>query len=136
MPEQRAQGTLVSVVKLDDLLVALEGDPRDALESFVAQALYEHNVWESTRTSDGVSSYRIIERTPGRARVCGKIWSVDQTLHAFCIDFERGDRVTWTLYFDADTTGLSPRHARHFLDTIQDPAEASWAHTIKGGERK
>lgn len=133
---QGAEGTLVRVIAIDDLLTALEGDPRDALESFLARALHDGGVWPSPRMSDGVASYRVVNRTRVRASVCGKIWSVDQTLHAFWLDVECGDAVTWVLYFDADTTMLSAPRARNFLDTIQDPAEAPWVHTLKCGEPK
>ena len=124
------------MITLADLLVALESDPRDALESFVAGALHDGGVWPSPRTSDGVASYRVIERTPVRARVCGQIWSIEQTLHPFWLDLECGDVVTWTLYFDVDTTVLGPRGTRNLLDSIQEPTEAPWARTIKSADTR
>jgi hypothetical protein len=110
LPDERAEGTLVRVVTLDDLLTALEGDPRAALESFLARALHDGAVWPSPRMSDGVASYRVVNRTPVRASVRGKIWSVDQTLHAL-----------W--------------HATSSIPS-RTQAEAPWVPTLKCGESK
>lgn len=119
---------------LADLLAAPDDDVDDALEHFIATALYDAGVWSSV--SDGVTPHRIV-RTPAQVRVCGRIWSIDdQVLHTFWLDVERGDEITWTLYVDPDVTALGARRARNLLDLIAEPGEAPWVHTLTGTERR
>lgn len=58
-----------------DWLCASKGEEGLArpLESFVSTVLAEAGVWSSPRTSDGVASYRIVERNPAVARVSGHV---------------------------------------------------------------
>jgi hypothetical protein len=112
-------------------------DPRDAIELFVARALFGAGLWSSPRRSDGIASYRIVEQEPTRIRVCGKIWEIDQTLHPFWLDVEHHAAPafsTWTLYFDIDATLASTRRARLALDTILDPGDVTWRVTLTGHE--
>jgi hypothetical protein len=108
------------------------------LESFIAARLHAAGVWSSPRLSDGIASVRVIERGPDLLRVCGEIWEIDQTRHSFCLDVSRDrgteDKATWMLFFDIDTTGMSPRRARHALDLLQEPREMPWRITITGRE--
>lgn len=113
-----------------------EGDLREPLESFVSHRLHEAGVWSSPRVSDGVSSYRLVERGAGRMRLCGQIWEIDQTQHWFCIDVEwqEGTPPTaiWKLFFDVDDTDMSPRRARLAIDSIDDPAQVQWRVALTG----
>lgn len=123
-----------------EALLALEpaGDLSDTLERFVARALFDGGVWSSPRTSDGVTSYRVVERTPMRLRVCGRIWEIDQTLRSFWLDLARAhalpERVTWTLYFDVDVASVGERRARDAVDVVQDPGDVPWVTTLEGSE--
>jgi hypothetical protein len=113
-----------------------EGDLRELLESFISHRLYEAGVWSSPRTSDGVSSYRVVERGPGGMRLCGRIWEIDQTQHSFCVDVEwqEGARpgATWRLFFDIDDTAMSPRRAHLAIDAIDDPTQVQWRVALTG----
>jgi hypothetical protein len=115
-----------------------DGDLRDSLESFVARALFDAGVWPSTRTSDGVASCRVIERTPVRLRVCGRVWAIDQTLHSFWLDVVRAHSapgaLAWTLYFDVDATSVGARRARDAIDAIDDPHDVAWVVRLDGSE--
>jgi hypothetical protein len=126
----------VHVSALTDLLAAPDDRVRDeALERFIATALYDAGAWSAV--SDGVTSVRVRERTTARVRVCGRIWSIeDQVLHTFWLVVECGDEITWTLYFEADVGAMGDRRARNILDLIQDPREARWVHTLTGTERR
>jgi hypothetical protein len=112
-------------------------DPRDAIELFIARALFDAGIWSSPRTSDGIPSYRVLEQGLTRVRVCGQIWQIDQTVHLFWLDIERRaapESSTWTLHFDIDATSMSARRARQAFDVIQDPADITWVHTLAGRE--
>jgi hypothetical protein len=108
------------------------------LESFIAARLHDAGVWSSPRLSDGVASVRVVERGPDLLRVCGEIWEIAQTRHSFWLDFiwDRGTEhgASWTLFFDIDSTGVSPRRARHALDLLRDPGELPWRITVTGRE--
>jgi hypothetical protein len=113
-----------------------EGDLREALESFISQCLHEAGVWASPCVSDGVSSYRVIERGPHRTRICGRIWEIDQTQRSFCVEVERQDGnprgAIWKLFFDIDDTQMSPRRARLAVDVIDDPTHVQWRVALTG----
>lgn len=113
-------------------LFALDSGPSDALvESFISQRLFEANVWESPRTSDGIEHLRIVECEPERVRVSGRIFTIDQTLHSSWLDIERSDRgVTWALYFDS--VASSPRRARNAIDTFDQATDINWRVTLTG----
>src|SRR5262249_36011168 len=84
-------------------LFSLEGASIDALDLFVSHRLFEADVWESPRTSDGIPHLRIVESAPERMRLCGRIYTIDQVLHSFWLDLERepdGSAVSWALFFD------------------------------------
>lgn len=119
-------------------LRALEGetDLREPLESFISHRLHEAGVWSSPRASDGISSYRVVERGPGRVRLCGRIWEIDQTQHSFCLDVEWQEEAQsgaiWRLFFDIDDTAMSPRRARLAIDAIDDPTQVQWRVALTG----
>jgi hypothetical protein len=131
--QARVVSTLDTLFSLD-----LESDARGWLEQFVSRALADAGVWSSPRVSDGVMSYRMVDRASTRMRMNGRIWDIDQKLHPFWLDVERGGApgapATWTLYFDIDTASLSPRRARKVLDTIQDPTDIAWVVKLTGSE--
>jgi hypothetical protein len=112
-------------------LFSLESGELDALESFISERLFDANVWESPRTSDGIEQLRIVEREPERLRVCGRIFAIDQTLHCFWLDIERSDGgVTWALYFEAITE--SPRRERNAIATIVRHQDIVWQVALSG----
>jgi hypothetical protein len=88
------------------------------------------------RWSDAVEWYRVVERTPERVRVCGKVFDVEeQGLHPFWLDVVRdGARTHWTLRIDVDPTSMTARRASHVLDLIRDPTEVVWLVTLEGSE--
>jgi hypothetical protein len=118
------------------LLVPEASPPWYVLEHFVANRLHESGVWSSPRTSDGVSSARVVEDGPDRARIGGRIWTIEQTLHSFWIDAERdrasADRFGWTLYFDLDPAALTARQLRDAVDVLEDPRQARWRTVLSG----
>jgi hypothetical protein len=101
-------------------------DPSDPLEAFVAARLSKGGVWSSPRESDRVAWHRIVERGPARLRVCGRIWTIDQTEHSFWLDVaweaEGRGGATWTLFFEVDETSGS-RRARLAVYAIGDPGD-------------
>jgi hypothetical protein len=125
-------------VNVLETLRALEGasDLSETLESFVSHRLSEAGVWSSPRVSDGVSSYRVVERGPKGMRLCGWIREIDQTQHSFLVDvkWEREDQSggNWKLFFDVDDTAMSPRRARLAIDAIEDPSQVPWRVELTG----
>lgn len=114
------------------------GDPSELLEFFVATALFDSGVWSSPSTSDGVTYHRVVERTPARLRVCGRLWEIDQTLRSFWLDVAQTHAVpghtTWTLYFDVDEGSVGGRRARNAVDAIDDPSDVAWVVALAGSE--
>jgi hypothetical protein len=110
--------------------------PWYVLEAFVADRLYASGVWSSPRMSDGVSAVRAVEDGPDRARIAGRIWAIDQTLHSFWIDAERdgtrADRISWTMYFELDPSALTARQLRDATYVLEDPLQARWRTVLSG----
>ena len=80
--------------------MAIDFEPHlthDGLDWFVSWCLFEGDVWESPRTSDGVPSFEV-ERETDAWRVRGRIWAIEQTVHAF--ELELRPDATWTLRFE------------------------------------
>jgi hypothetical protein len=46
----------------------------DKLENFIADALCRADIWNSPRTSDGITFWRVVERDPTRVRFSGRIY--------------------------------------------------------------
>lgn len=113
-------------------LFSLDSGETDALESFICQRLFQANIWESVRTSDGIPHLRIVEYAPERVRICGRIFTIDQALHSFWLDIEPTGRggVSWALYFDV--VAASPRHERNAIDTFDQPEKINWRVTLTG----
>jgi hypothetical protein len=114
-----------------DLQSLLPLEPVDALDWFVGSCLADAGLWESPRTSDGISNIdRVIERTPDALRVCGRIWNIAQTIHTFWLEIARdNDRFCWFLYFDI---AESSRRARNAVDNQAVPDEIEWVARIAG----
>jgi hypothetical protein len=107
-------------------------DIREPLEDFVAACLMDAGHW-SSRESDGVSSYRVIEHSPTRLCVGGRIWTIDQKLHSFWLDVRGGhDEVAWALCFDVDEAAVGKRMARHAVDAIRSSEEVPWVVNLGG----
>jgi len=69
----------------------------DKLETFIAEALYQAEIWDSPRTSDGITFWRVVERDPARVRLSGRIDEISQVVHTFWLDLEPidGGEDTW-----------------------------------------
>src|SRR5262249_3608575 len=95
--------------------------------------LFEADVWESPRTSDGIPHLRIVESAPERMRLCGRIYTIDQVLHSFWLDLERepdGSAVSWALFFDV--VADSPRRERDAIDVHDQASDIDWRVTLTG----
>jgi hypothetical protein len=117
-----------------EALLSLAPGQTDALDRFVSTCLADAGLWESPRTSDGVQDIvRLVERSPERLRVCGRIWSIDQVLHTFWLELQREAMVgqlTWFLYFDiAEST---PRRTRNALGDHDRPEDIHWFARLAG----
>jgi hypothetical protein len=117
-----------------EALISLAPGQTDALDRFVSTCLADAGLWESPRTSDGVSEIvRVVETSRDRLRVCGRIWSIDQVRHTFWLELQReaaGDEMTWFLYFDVAES--SPRRTRNALDDHDRPEDIHWFATLAG----
>jgi hypothetical protein len=103
----------------------------EELDVFIGERLADAGVWRSARVSDGISAMRTVEKSQSRARFCGQIWDIDQTLHTFWLDFETSnDDIDWTLYFDPIED--SPRRVRNLFYTLSRPDEVDWRVTLSG----
>jgi hypothetical protein len=104
------------------------------LERFLNRALdtLGHPAWN---VSDGVSDFRVIERTRARLSVCGLVWDLDnQELHLFWLECGEGSEadVAWTLYFEGDDARFSPRRIRNAVWLLDAPEQMDWQHAITG----
>jgi len=115
-------------------LLSVDPGPQAALDWFIGSCLYEANVWESPRTSDGLHSIaRVLERGPDCLNVCGRIWTIDQTIHAFWLQVRRDgtdDRYSWFLAFEV--AYASSRKAENALDNHDRPEDIEWHARISG----
>lgn len=104
----------------------------EALERVVARCLHEGGKWSSPRQSDGVPWYRVVQSSDERVRVCGRIFTIGQVEYTFWVDVERTEdgHACAALFFDADTSNMSPRAARSILEVVRLPEDLSWAVTI------
>jgi len=103
----------------------------EELDAFIGERLADAGVWRSARVSDGISALRTLEKNQSRARFCGQIWHIDQTLHTFWLDIESSnDHIDWTLYFDPIED--SPRNARNLVHSLSRPDEVDWRVTLSG----
>jgi hypothetical protein len=106
----------------------------DALDWFIGSCLCDGCVWDSPRTSDGISGIeRVLERGPDTLRVSGRIWEIDQTLHEFWVELQpdgESDRFAWFLFFDVAED--SARRARTALSSHDRAEDISWSATLAG----
>jgi hypothetical protein len=118
-----------------DLVALLSLDPkRVELEWFIGRCLFEGGIWESPRTSDGINGIeRVLERGPDVLRAHGKIWEIDQSIHAFWLEIERAgtsDRFVWRLYYDVIAS--SERRARDAPSNHDRPEDIEWRARLEG----
>ena len=103
----------------------------EALERFVSTVLVDAGLWQG-RPSDGVRDYRLVEDGPRRARLCGELWTIDQTRHVFWIDLiatEEPDTVEWTLFYELQA---APRRAHEAVHLLDSPDEDAWSARVSG----
>ena len=107
-----------------------DGDT-DSLERFVAGLLAEAGIWRSPRVSDGVQG-ATWAREPGRLRVRGRIFTVEQRLHQLWLELvdEGGGRVGWALYFDPPAS--SSRRGRHAIEAADRAEDVAWSGHLVG----
>jgi hypothetical protein len=119
------------------ILIPQEDSPAHELESFIANILYRAGYWDSPRTSDGISFWRVVERSPTLVRICGRIYEISQNVYSFWLDLERDkerpEQINWTLYFDIELPGSwSPRRAAMVIEVIDVPEQAEWRVALMG----
>jgi hypothetical protein len=125
-------------IETDPLFVLIpeEDAAADKLESFIADALYRADIWNSPRTSDGITFWRVVERDPTRVRFSGRIYEIAQVVHSYWLDLERDkerpEQVNWTLYFDIIPGSWSPRRTSMAAEVIDVPEQAEWRVALKG----
>jgi len=125
-------------IETDPLFVLIpeENAAADKLESFIADALYRADIWNSPRTSDGITFWRVVERDPTRVRFSGRIYEIAQVVHSFWLDLERDkgrpEQVNWALYFDIIPGSWSPRRTSMAAEAIDVPEQAEWRVALKG----
>jgi len=114
------------------LLTLLPPEPAHALDRFVSCCLTDGGVWDDLRTSDGVVSARVVERSAERVQMCGRIYEIDdQSLHGFWLELDRsGDGVTWRLHFDVVASSL--RRARNAIDSCDRAEDTEWRVSLTG----
>ena len=122
------------------MLIPQENSPAYELERFITDVLYGAGVWDSYRASDGIEHWRVVERSPTLARICGRISEMSKRLysfHSFWLDLqkneERPEQVDWTLYFDDITIShRSPRRAAMMMEVIDAPEQIEWGVALTG----
>lgn len=119
-----------------DLAALVSVDPvrAQALDWFIGSCLSEGGIWESPRTSDGLHAIvRVLERGPDALRVCGRVYQIDQTIHAFWLELHRDgveDRFSWFLCFDIAEP--SARRTKNALDNHDRFEEIEWRVKLAG----
>jgi hypothetical protein len=114
-------------------LVPLDGGHLDALEGFVSGCLVDGDVWGAPRESDGIRDNRVLERSPDRLRVCGRIYTIDQALHIYWLEVTRdapSSGATWVLCFDAKVR--SEREARNTWISAARAEDLEWRVVLAG----
>jgi hypothetical protein len=125
-------------IETDPLFILIPEEEAAAykLEFFIADTLYQADIWDSYRASDGVEFWRVVERDPTRVRLSGRIDEISQVVHTFWLDLERDEgrpeRVNWTLYFDIIPGSWSPRRISMAAEVIDVPEQAEWQFVLKG----
>lgn len=116
--------------EIERALGLADGDT-DSLERFVAGVLAEAGIWRSPRMSDGVQD-ATWAREPGRLRVRGRIFTIEQRLHQFWLEVEDAGvgRVGWTLYFDPRAS--SSRRGCHTIETADRAGDVAWSEQVDG----
>jgi hypothetical protein len=118
------------------ILIPQEDSPAHELESFIADVLYRSGVWNCPRTSDGVTFWRVVERSPILVRIGGRIYEISQEVYSFWLDLERDqelpEQVNWTLYFDIVPGSRSRRRVAMTIEVIDVPEQAEWRIALMG----
>lgn len=124
-----------------DLAACLELDDEQfgALEQFLGRCLFAAGAWRSPRQSDGITTLRVVERTPHRVQLCGAIYAdvATQKLSTFWLDLTitTVPSVNWMIHLDpieerdADHSELKARQALWLLGTASDTA---WRVSARG----
>jgi len=118
------------------ILIPQEDSPAHELEGFIADVLYRAGAWNSPRMSDGVSFWRVVERSPILVRIGGRIYEISQEVNSFWLDLERDkerpEQVNWTLYFDNVLGSGSRRRTAMTIEVMDVPEQAEWRVTLMG----
>jgi hypothetical protein len=117
-------------------LLGLDDDGDDRLGEFVSQRLFEAGVWPSPRTSDGVLYVRTVEDEVDTMRLCGLIYRIEQTVHAFWLELAAGTspgEVAWSLWFEL--VGGSAQKQRNAIDLASRTDELEWEVALAGTAR-
>ena len=86
--------------------------------------------------SDGVSFWRVVERSSILVRIGGRIYEISQEVYSFWLELERDqelpEQVNWTLYFDILPGSRSGRRAAMMIEVIDVPEQAEWRVALMG----
>ena len=102
-----------------------------ALEAFISKVLVDAGLWDAWM-ADGVRDFRVVEDGPARARICGELRTIDQTLHVFFVDVsatEHAGILDWSLFHDLQA---GPRRTRNAVYLIDSPDQDAWAAKFSG----
>jgi hypothetical protein len=106
-------------------------ESNEALDRFVADRLYEAGIWDSPRESDGVVFVRLVEHASHAVRLAGRLYTIDQKLHAFWLDLHVVDGdVEWALHYDV--VASSERRARNAIYLHDHAREIEWGTELAG----
>lgn len=106
-------------------------EANEALDRFIADRLYEAGVWDSPRHADGVVYVRVLEHERDRLRLNGRLYTIDQKLHAFWLDIHTVEtEVDWALHYDVIAS--SPRRARNAIDLHDRASDIEWEIQLLG----
>lgn len=102
----------------------------EALEDFVASAVYETGHRSGWRWTDGIDAVTVVQRSERRVRLIARVWEVSQEQTHFWLDLEASvGTPVWTLYFDI-APDRSERFRRNAVHLVAAPEDVAWGAVI------
>lgn len=97
------------------------------LDDFVAARLAAAGVWESPRISDGMVYLRVLHAAPSSVLVCGRIYEIDQSLHAFIFEAKlEGALMHWRIGYDRNAPKRMP------IEVCEHFELSEWKFVLEG----